>query len=269
MTAIAPTGVGTLFSSADIAQASGLREDLVVRFVPGVDGPSGRMYTADRITVAVLVKDLTTAGAPAAAIDAQVRDFFTQPPAPLPRFTAKPAAVTRRTMWSAVGGTAAAAMLIGGLLGGLLNSPSNSIGVLPASTVTAAAPTPELDPIVPAAPDPVCAKWAPIADAGHAATVEWGSKGGDPGLPASSWTPEQRALNENTVGILQRQSQDLRRLADESSDKFLAALLRAQANYQAQFASRLMTYTPSDQALWQAALDYGAAIRSTCKTVAR
>lgn len=262
-----PVAVGTL-SSADLAQASGLRQDLVERFVPGTDTPSGRVYPADRIAVAVMVKELTDASAPAQLIDTRVREFFTHTPPPVRRTGSATPGVTRRALWMAVGATAAASMIVGGLAGGLLRSQDNSGAASTMTTVTAAAPAPELNPTVPAAPDPVCAEWAPIADAVHASTTEWGSKGGDPALPASSWTPEQRALNADTLPILQRYTADLRRLADKASDPFLVALLRAQANYQQKFTERLMDYNPSDLALWRSALDYSAAVRSTCKTIA-
>jgi hypothetical protein len=270
MTAIADAG---LLSSADVAQTSGLRQDLVERFVPAtaVETPSGRLYPAASVAIAVMVKGLTDAGAPAPVIDARVRDAMVNQPSaapPPPEIQTPAPTVSRRTLRTAVGATAAAALVLGGLVGGLLVARGSNGAASTAAPATVAAPAPELNPKPPAAPDPICAEWAPIADAAHAAGAEWGSKGGDPLLPATSWTPEQRNLNAGMVSVLKRQADDLRRLAGAAEDPFLAALLRAQANYQDQFASRLLNYVPSDQALWRAASDYAAAVRSTCKTVA-
>lgn len=69
------------------------------------------------------------------------------------------------------------------------------------------------------------------------------------------------------IPVLESQVADLRRLADEAQDPFLAGLLRAQATYEDAFATRLPIYQPSDRALWMAAYDFSGAVRAACKTV--
>ncbi len=46
-------------SRVELAQASGLREDLVARFIPATDTPNGPMYPAQQMALAVYVKELT------------------------------------------------------------------------------------------------------------------------------------------------------------------------------------------------------------------
>ena len=46
-------------SRAELAQASGLREDLLARFIPAAETPNGPMYPAHQMALAVYVKELT------------------------------------------------------------------------------------------------------------------------------------------------------------------------------------------------------------------
>ena len=69
---------------AELAQASGLREDLVARFIPGADTPTGPMYAAQQLALAVYVKELTDHNLPPAAVDDKVREFLTRPATPAP-----------------------------------------------------------------------------------------------------------------------------------------------------------------------------------------
>lgn len=170
-------------------------------------------------------------------------------------------------MLATLGGVAAAALVVGGVVGGIIgssnNKDSNTSAAAPTVTVEAAAP--QINPTIPATPDPVCAEWGPISNAYGAKQDKWAQT--DAKMPASAWGPEQRALNMDMIPIIRSQAADMKRLADKAQDPFLARLMREQAMYEDEFASRLPNYVPSDQALWQAAIDYGAAVRATCLTV--
>lgn len=173
----------------------------------------------------------------------------------------------RRRVWPAVLASTVA-LLIGGAIGGLIGSSSKvDTYASSASTVTVEAPAPQLNPTIPVTPDPVCAEWAPIADSYAAKQKDWGSRGGDPTLPASTWTPDQVALNLGILPVLRDQVADLNRLADKAQDPFLAGLLRAQAMYEEAFIPRLPNYQPSDRPLWQAFRDFSGAVRAACITV--
>ena len=171
-------------------------------------------------------------------------------------------------MWPAVGLASAVALIAGGIIGGMIGS--SNTGNNPAAappTVTVEAPAPQFNPTIPVTPDPVCAEWGPIADSYNAKLKEWSMKSGDPNLTSSSWTAEQRALNAGAVSVVRDQIADLRRLADQAQDPFLAGLLRAQATYGEAFILRLPNYQPSDRPLWMAAYDFSGAVRAVCKTV--
>jgi len=257
-------------SRAELAQASGLREDLITRFIPAADTPTGPMYAAQQMALAVYVKELTDHNLPPAAVEDKVREFLTRPATPIPPpapIIPKPAA-RRRGPSAAIGGTAAAALLLGGVIGGIIGSSNkDSVPAAAAPMVTVEAPAPQFNPTIPVTPDPVCAEWAPIADSYAAKQKDWGSRGGDPTLPASTWTPDQVALNLGILPVLRDQVADLNRLADKAQDPFLAGLLRAQAMYEEAFIPRLPNYQPSDRPLWQAFRDFSGAVRAACITV--
>lgn len=268
MTLIAPNAAASgWMSRSDLAQASGLREDLVTRFIPGTDTPAGTVYPAHQVALAVYVKELTDHNLPPAAVDEKVREFLARPSAPTPAPIVGGPTVSRRTLWTAVGGAAATSLILGGVLGGLIGSSDNPGNKLAsaAPTVTVEVSTPQVNPTIPAMPDPVCAEWGPISNSYAAKQSEWGKT--DAKIPASSWDAEQRALWMEVIPVLRAQAAEIKRLADGAKDPFLARLMREQAMYEEEFASRIPNYEPSDQALWQAAIDYGSAVRATCLTV--
>jgi hypothetical protein len=270
MTMIAPHAAASAWMTrAELAQASGLREDLIARFIPAADTPTGPMYAAQQMALAVYVKELTDHNLPPAAVEDKVREFLTRPATPIPPPIIPKPAARRRGPSAAIGGTAAAALLIGGVIGGLIGAGRNDSSTVttaaePTVTVEAAAP---LDRAIPNTPDPVCAEWAPIANAVSARLSEFASA--DPRIPGSAWSPQRLAETRKLVPVLEANVADMRRLAGKAQDPFLASLMRAQAVHGEAYIARLgPNYQPSDQSLWQASIDYSSAVRAACTTVA-
>jgi len=263
MTTFVPKAApGRWMSAAELSAASGLREDLVVRFIPSA-GLSGQLYSAHHVQLAKFVKQLTDLGTPQAAVDTAVRDLRDRPYIDILR----PSELKRGPrLWAVIGVTFLVALIIGGVIGGLIapdRSTSTAISPQPAPvTVTKEAPPVQITPSIPASPDPVCAEWAPLADSYRGKRSDWVAI--DPNIPASQWTPEQRATNMKVIPTLQAESQDLRRLAGEAHNNLLAALMRSQAVYEDAYALRLPNYQPEDQRLWQAVIDFGNAVNSVC-----
>ncbi len=165
-----------------------------------------------------------------------------------------------------MGSVAALSLVVGGVIGGIIGSSNtNNDTHAAAPTVTVEAAAPQVNPTIPATPDPVCAEWAPISNSYGAKLDEWSKS--DATIPASSWSPEQRTLNLSVVPVLQASATDMRRLADKAEDPFLARLMRQQAMYEEAFVVRLPNYEPNDQVLWRASTDFAGAVRSTCLTV--
>ena len=147
----------------EVSRETGLRPDLVLRFIPHTETPNGPRYNPHHIALAGTVKQMTDAGAPADAIDAAVRDLLQRPDlaavAPLARSPKR----RNGRLLTVAGVSAAIALLIGGVIGGLIGSGNRSTTTaapVPV-TVTATAPTQEL-PGVPAAVDPVCDEWGAL-----------------------------------------------------------------------------------------------------------
>jgi hypothetical protein len=69
----------------ELAQASGLREDLIARFIPAASTPAGLMYAASQLAEAVYIKELTDQNLHPAAIENKVHEFRRRHlPAPTP-----------------------------------------------------------------------------------------------------------------------------------------------------------------------------------------
>jgi hypothetical protein len=265
MTMIAPHAAGAWMSRTELAQASGLREDLIARFIPATESPNGPMYAAQQMALAVYVKELTDLLLPPAAVDEKVREFIARPPASPAGLSLPAAKPSRRGLWTVVGAAATAALLIGGAIGALIGSSGGNSPAASAPTAAIEAPPAGFTPTIPVAPDPVCAEWGPIADFYSAELKEWSEKSVN--QPASTWNAEQWDLNRAFIATVREQISDLNRLAEKAQDPFLAALMRAQAMYAEAFILRLPNYQPSDRPLWQAAYDFSGAVRAACITV--
>lgn len=77
-------GAAPWMSRAELAQASGLREDLLARFIPAAETPNGPMYPAHQMALAVYVKELTDHNLPPAVVEEKIREFTSRPRSPRP-----------------------------------------------------------------------------------------------------------------------------------------------------------------------------------------
>lgn len=270
MTTFAPQAApGHWMSAAELAQESGLREDLITRFMPS-HGPVP-LYNAAQIPLAQFIKKLTDINTPANAIDVAVHDLADPTGAQIHGHRSN----GRRGLLGALGtpalgGIVAGLMLLsligGWIAGGLTSSDSNSTSVKAAPvTVTAEAPPPAAATI-PAVPDRVCSEWAEIAKTFMAKREEWVAT--DPNLSAGQWSAQQRSLVTSVIPTMNDEVEALRGLADRASSLELRMLLQLRAAYEAEFAERLPNYVPADHALWTAAIDFYNAVDSFCTAVA-
>lgn len=273
MTTYAPptSATGRWMTLQEVARESGLREDLVSRFVPHMDTPTGPLYSAHHLGIARLVKQLTEMRLPNEAIDVTVRDAVNRPDAQfgLALAQVRPNTSTRRKLWTVAGAAAAVALIVGGVIGGLIGygNGGGDTTAAPAVTVTAEAPPAQISATIPATPDPVCAEWNPMNDRYREQRAEWVKT--DPNIPAAQWSAEQRAVTMAVVPVMQQQAAELRRLADKTADPTLRSMLELEAAYQDAFANQLPTYSPEDKRLWVAATDFGNAVNSLCHATSR
>ena len=96
-----------------------------------------------------------------------------------------------------------------------------------ASLVPAAAAPSELSPVDDPsnspqfvnASDPTCSDWAAVFEKFDADTANWRTQRTD--IPADQWTPEQKALNEAVVPVMNTFADDLERLGRSSGNPVL------------------------------------------------
>lgn len=268
MTTYAPQAApGHWLSAAELAQESGLRADLVARFVPANERGPMPLYSADQIPLAQFVKKLTDAGTPASAIDVAVRDLVDPAGAQARAARSGP---PRRGLPGGRVATALIALGVGAvgltgglLLGGLGNDKGTSVKSAPV-TVTAEAPPPAAATI-PQVPDRVCSEWAAITKGYMARREEWVAT--DPNLPASQWSSQQRALTAAVIPMMREESAELKALAERATAPELRMLLQLSAEYQGAFADRLSAYVPADHDLWAAAIRFADAADSFCSAL--
>jgi hypothetical protein len=164
----------------EISRQSGLRQDLVSAVVPGMDTPTGKLYSDNHVILARYVKELTDLDAPADAILVAVQQLKSRPDAELNMVMAhRPARRKRARMWVGIGGLAAVTLLIGGVVGGLVGygNRDHERSQSAAPTATASAPPAiDLTPTIPVTPDPVCAEWAPISQDYINKEADWAAK---------------------------------------------------------------------------------------------
>lgn len=253
------------FTLDEMAAETGLNRDLITQFVPASTTPAGPIYGERQVEIAQVVKDMTGKGAPAAAIHAAVQDLWgyhtvhastpTEPDGP------------RRTPWVGIG-VAAAALMLAGVVGGAIGYRSGSgtqTGSAP-RTVTVTAPPTEFSPTIPATPDPVCGAWTALRRDYQAKLTAWLAI--DPAIPASQWTPEQRAVSTSAIADLRAEAADVRLLSERTQDPLLSALLDAQAMYEDQAAAQIPDYQASDGMYWGAVFGFTNAIDAICTAVA-
>lgn len=258
-------------SLPELAAATGLTGAQISQFVPATPTPEGPRFNPHQTALARVVRNLTDAGAPAAAIHTAVADLNQRPYGDVLAAADKHLARPRRSSRGkriALAAGAIAALLIAGLIGGAIGATTNRHDQ---ATPPAAAPqtitvTEPLNPTIPTTPDPVCAEWAPITTSYHEKRAAWRSV--DSNIPASKWSDEQRALNMGVIPVMKAEAADMRRLADKAADPVLRAMLQLEAAYQDAFADRLPNYTPpDDERLWVAATDFSNAVNSMCYAI--
>lgn len=265
-----PGSTGRWMTLGEISRESGLRQDLVTCFVPGMGTPSGTLYSAHNLALARYVKELTDLNLPGAAIQVAVQDLESRPEAEfnmLMTQTRRQPGTSRGRLWAGIGAAAAVALVIGGIVGGLIGY-GNGSGQTTASpvTVTAAAPPVQFNPTIPATPDPVCAEWAPLHDSYRTQLAAWVAV--DPNIPASQWSPDQRAVNMAVIPVLRSEASDMRRLAQTAKDPLLKALLQEQAVYEDHTAQAIPDYQPNDAKFWGAVVNFSNTVNALCTAVA-
>jgi hypothetical protein len=268
-----PSTTQRLMTAREVSHESGLREDLVVRFVPPIETPNGPFFGPRQLVIARVVRQLTGIGTPASTVVAAVENLNARPDNEVAQLAvqserARPPGTKRRRALVVVA-TAVIALAVGGLIGGFVSRADRSSGggsLAAPVTVTVSASPQTLQPAIPTAPDPVCGPWATATNDYRTKETAWSNT--DSSIPASQWSPEQRSITMNVIPVLRQEAADLRGFAAKATDPTLRFLMQLEAAYQEAFADRLPNFAgPDDKRLWQAAINADVMIDSLCHAV--
>jgi hypothetical protein len=110
--------------------------------------------------------------------------------------------------------------------------------------------------------NPACNDWSAAWTQFEKDTVDWLAT--DPDVPASQWTPEQRAVNDAVAPVMQTFADRLQALGDRSGDPIFQDFAVLSAQYRRAYVQALPTYVPSDSYLASAALKLGGVVEAAC-----
>jgi hypothetical protein len=110
--------------------------------------------------------------------------------------------------------------------------------------------------------NPVCSEWSAAWAQFQKDTVDWLAT--DPDIPASKWTPEERAVNDSVAPVMRTFADKLQELGDRSGDPIFQDFAVLSALYRRAYVQALPTYVPSDNYLASAALKLGGVVEAAC-----
>lgn len=114
-----------------------------------------------------------------------------------------------------------------------------------------------------AAGNDVCADWAEETTKAAADTEQW--RDIDPNIPATDWTPEQKAINDSVAPKLIANADARERLGRESGNPILEDFAVLGAQYRRAFVSALPNYTAADSFLVESSTLLGLVVSYACK----
>ncbi|KMO66915.1 hypothetical protein BST22_01000 [Mycolicibacterium chubuense] len=110
---------------------------------------------------------------------------------------------------------------------------------------------------------PVCAEWLASAEKFTNDTAAWRSV--DPNIAASALSPEQRAINNAAMPIMEAFATESQRLGRKSDNPVWADIATLSAQYRRAYVSALPTYAAADNDLQVAAGSAVGAISEACR----
>jgi hypothetical protein len=109
----------------------------------------------------------------------------------------------------------------------------------------------------------VCGKWTTALDEFQNDTADWRSIPSD--IPASRWTPEQRAINDAVAPVMDASADKLQALGEGSGNLILKDFAELSAQYRRAFALSLPSYTAADNYLANTALELSGVVEAACR----
>ncbi|BBY94737.1 hypothetical protein MGALJ_44060 [Mycobacterium gallinarum] len=112
-------------------------------------------------------------------------------------------------------------------------------------------------------PDPGCPEWDRLTDKFESETKAWQAI--DSAISASDWTPEQRAVMDAVIPVMNSQADALEELALSSSNPVIQDFATLAAQYRRAYAQALPTYVSADAYLQSTSGRLTSLIYQACK----
>ncbi|MBU8817741.1 hypothetical protein KL864_17725 [Mycolicibacterium goodii] len=112
-------------------------------------------------------------------------------------------------------------------------------------------------------PNAVCGEWDSFVSKFNDDTATW--RAIDKDIPATEWTPDQRAINESAAQIMSASADEMVRLGRESQNPELEDIITLAAQYRRGFVIALPNYTSSDSYLELSATSLIRLVNAACK----
>jgi hypothetical protein len=109
----------------------------------------------------------------------------------------------------------------------------------------------------------VCSEWASTVSKFGDDTTAWLAI--DSKIPATEWTPEQKAVNDAVMSVMSANADELERLGRQSGNPIMEDIALLAAQYRRAYVTALPTYTSPDGFLAQAASFMVKVVDWACK----
>uniref|UniRef100_UPI001D001AF3 hypothetical protein n=1 Tax=Mycolicibacterium baixiangningiae TaxID=2761578 RepID=UPI001D001AF3 len=109
----------------------------------------------------------------------------------------------------------------------------------------------------------ICPEWDRSAVDFDRAIASWRST--DPRVPATDWTPDQRAVNEAVAPVMERNADKAEQLGRDSNNPVLEDFATLSAQYRRAFVAAIPAYSQNDNFVAEAASDLGRSITFACR----
>ncbi|WP_308160171.1 hypothetical protein [Mycolicibacterium goodii] len=114
--------------------------------------------------------------------------------------------------------------------------------------------------------NPVCGDWREALTQFSRDTTAWRDIPSD--IPASQWTPEQRAINDSVIPVMENLAAKSSALGRRSENSVFQDFAELSAQYRLAYVKAIPTYVPADNYLATASVRLGAMIRTACQAAA-
>ncbi|AIU09666.1 hypothetical protein LI99_22755 [Mycolicibacterium smegmatis] len=111
-------------------------------------------------------------------------------------------------------------------------------------------------------PSPMCSDWKSLVARFHEDTTAW--RAIDKNIPATEWTPNQRAINDAAGRIMSATADEMEQLATASDNPRLQNIITLAAQYRRGFVKALPNYEPSDSYLELSATSLSRFVNAAC-----